>query len=29
MSGNELTVEKVLADPESIDWSHRTVEGTE
>ena len=29
MSGNELTEEKVLADPESIDWSHRTVEGTE
>lgn len=29
MSGNELTVEEALADPESIDWSHRTVEGAE
>ena len=28
-TGDTLTVEKALADPESIDWSHRTVEGTE
>lgn len=28
-TGNELTVKNALANPESIDWSHRTVEGTE
>lgn len=27
-TGNALTVKNALADPESIDWSHRTVEGT-
>lgn len=28
-TGNALTVENALANPESIDWSHRTVEDTE
>lgn len=27
-TGNALTVEKALANPESIDWSHQTVKST-